>query len=68
MAKDSLISRLCIIYQPLYVQILRMITMDTRDKDYDLDSSPAKSYGKDEWMTSIHINKLSSAGYKTRVF
>ncbi len=42
--------------------------MNTRYKDYDLDSSPAKSYGKYEWMTSIHINKLSSDGYKTKAF
>ncbi len=42
--------------------------MNTRYKDYDLDSSPAKSYGKDEWMTSIHINKLSSDGYQTKPF
>jgi hypothetical protein len=43
--------------------LLKMITMNTCYKDYDLDSSPAKSYGKDEWMTSIHINKVSSDGY-----
>ncbi len=42
--------------------------MTTKYKDYDLDSSPAKSAGKDEWMTSIHINKLSSDGYKTKAF
>ena len=37
-------------------------------KDYDLDSSPAKSYGKEEWMTSIHISKLSSDGYQSQPF
>ncbi len=42
--------------------------MNTHYKNYDLDSSPAKSYGKYEWMTSIHINKLSSDGYKTKAF
>ncbi len=42
--------------------------MSTRYKDYDLDSSPAKSYGKEEWMTSIHISKLSSDGYKSKPF
>jgi hypothetical protein len=50
------------------INLLKMITMNTRYKDYDLDSSPAKSYGKYEWMTSIHINKLSSDGYKTKAF
>ena len=42
--------------------------MPTRYKDYDLDSSSAKSYGKEEWMTSIHVNKLSSDGYQTKAF
>jgi hypothetical protein len=42
--------------------------MSTHYKDYDLDSSSAKSYGKDEWMTSIHVNKLSSDGYQTKAF
>ena len=42
--------------------------MTVRYKDYDLDSASAKSYGKDEWMTSIHINKLSSDGYQTQPF
>ena len=42
--------------------------MNTRYKDYDLDASPAKSYGKEEWMTSVHINKLSDDGYKTKAF
>ena len=42
--------------------------MTTRYKEYDLDSAPAKSYDKDEWMTSIHINQLSSDGYKTKAF
>ncbi len=37
-------------------------------KDYDLDASSAKSYGKNEWMTSIHISKLSSDGYKSQPF
>jgi len=41
--------------------------MNTNYKNYDLDSAPAKSYGKDEWMTSVHINKLSSDGYKTKI-
>ncbi len=42
--------------------------MTIQYKDYDLDSSPAKSYGKEEWMTSIHISKLSSDGYKSKPF
>jgi len=42
--------------------------MTTRYKDYDLDTYSAKSYGKDEWMTAIHVNKLSSDGYKTKAF
>ncbi|MEK6767052.1 MAG: hypothetical protein AABY49_12605 [Planctomycetota bacterium] len=42
--------------------------MSTHYKDYDLDSSSAKSYGKDEWMTSIHISKLSSDGYQSQPF
>jgi hypothetical protein len=42
--------------------------MNIRYKDYDLDAAPAKSYGKDEWMTSVHINKLSDNGYKTKAF
>ena len=42
--------------------------MTTRYKDYDLDPSSAKSYDKDEWMTSIHVNKLSSDGYRTKAF
>jgi hypothetical protein len=42
--------------------------MNTRYKEYDLDSLPAKSYGKEEWMTSIHISKLSSDGYKSKPF
>ncbi|MBT3881018.1 MAG: hypothetical protein HON76_04315 [Candidatus Scalindua sp.] len=42
--------------------------MNIRYKDYDLDAAPAKSYGKDEWMTSVHINKLSADGYKTKAF
>ncbi len=42
--------------------------MTIRYKDYDLDSSPAKSYDKEEWMTSIHISKLSSDGYKSKPF
>ena len=42
--------------------------MNISYKDYALDCAPAKSYGKDEWMTSIHINKLSSDGYKTKAF
>ncbi len=50
------------------INLLKMITMNTRYKDYDLDSSPAKSYGKYEWMISIHLNKLSSDAYKTKAF
>ncbi len=42
--------------------------MSTHYKDYDLDFSPAKSHGKYEWMISIHINKLSSDGYKIKAF
>ncbi|GAX61469.1 long-chain acyl-CoA synthetase [Candidatus Scalindua japonica] len=42
--------------------------MNKQYKDYDLDTHSAKSYGKDEWMTAIHINKLSSDGYKTKAF
>ena len=42
--------------------------MNTRYKDYDLDSSPAKSYGKEEWMTSLLISKLSSDGFKSKKF
>lgn len=42
--------------------------MNIRYNDYDLDSHSAKSYGKNEWMTAIHINKLSSDGYKTKAF
>ncbi len=42
--------------------------MSTRYKDYDLDTSTSKSAGSDDWMTSIHVNKLSSDGYKTKAF
>ncbi|KAA3597295.1 MAG: hypothetical protein D8M57_06245 [Candidatus Scalindua sp. AMX11] len=42
--------------------------MSIRYKDYDLDASSAKSYEKDEWMTSIHISQLSSDGYKAQPF
>jgi hypothetical protein len=42
--------------------------MTTQYKDYDLDTSTSKSAGSDDWMTSIHINKLSSDGYKTKAF
>ncbi len=42
--------------------------MFTRYKDYDLDTSTSKSAGSDDWMTSIHINKLSSDGYQTHPF
>ncbi len=42
--------------------------MTVRYKDYDLDTSTSKSGGSDVWMTSIHINKLSSDGYKTKAF
>ena len=42
--------------------------MTTRYKDYDLDTSTSKSAGSDDWMTSIHVNKLSSDGYKTKAF
>jgi hypothetical protein len=44
------------------------MNMNTSYKDYDLDAAPEKSYGKDEWMTSVHINKVSSDGYKTKAF
>ncbi len=42
--------------------------MTVRYKDYDLDTSTSKSGGSDVWMTSIHINKLSSDGYQTQPF
>lgn len=42
--------------------------MTTQYKDYDLDTSTSKSAGSDDWMTSIHINKLSSDGFKTKAF
>ena len=42
--------------------------MTVRYKDYDLDTSSSKSGGSDVWMTSVHINKLSSDGYKTKAF
>ena len=42
--------------------------MSVRYKDYDLDTSTSKSGGSDVWMTSIHINKLSSDGYQTKPF
>ena len=42
--------------------------MTVRYKDYDLDASSSKSTGNDVWMTSIHINKLSSDGYQTQPF
>ncbi len=42
--------------------------MTVRYKDYDLDTSTSKSAGSDDWMTSIHISKLSSDGYQTKPF
>ncbi len=42
--------------------------MTVQYKDYDLDPSSSKSSGNDVWMTSIHINKLSSDGYQTQPF
>jgi|TARA_B100002003_G_C13701748_1_gene352810 hypothetical protein len=42
--------------------------MSTRYKDYDLDTSTSKSAGSDDWMTSIHISKLSSDDYQTQPF
>ncbi len=42
--------------------------MSTKYKDYDLDTSTSKSAGSDDWMTSIHVNKISSDGYKTKAF
>jgi hypothetical protein len=42
--------------------------MNTRYKDYYLDSSTSKSAGSDDWMTSIHISKLSSGDYQTQPF
>ncbi|MGR3293274.1 MAG: CV_2116 domain-containing protein [Candidatus Scalindua sp.] len=42
--------------------------MTTKYKDYDLDTSTSKSAGSDDWMTSVHVNKLSSDGYKTKGF
>ncbi len=42
--------------------------MSIRYKDYDLDTSTSKSDGSDDWMTSIHISKLSSDEYKTKPF
>ena len=42
--------------------------MSTQYKGYDLDPSSSKSAVTDEWMTSIHVNKLSSDGYQTKAF
>lgn len=42
--------------------------MSTRYKDYDLDISTSKSAGSDDWMTSLHVSKLSSDGYQTKPF
>jgi hypothetical protein len=42
--------------------------MSTRYKDYGLDTSTSKSAGSDDWMTSIHISKLSSDDYQTQPF
>ena len=42
--------------------------MSTRYKDYDLDPSSSKSSDIDEWMTSIHISRLSSDNYQTQPF
>ena len=42
--------------------------MTIRYKDYDLDTSTSKSGGSDDWMTSVHISKLSSDGYQSQPF
>jgi hypothetical protein len=42
--------------------------MTIRYKDYDLDVSTSKSGGSDDWMTSVHVSKLSSDDYQTQPF
>ncbi len=42
--------------------------MSTQYKGYELDSSTSKSAGSDDWMTAIHISKMSSDDYKTQAF
>ncbi|MDR4504266.1 MAG: hypothetical protein MRK01_05650 [Candidatus Scalindua sp.] len=42
--------------------------MSINYKGYDLDPSTSKSAGSDEWMTSIHISKISSDAYKIKPF
>lgn len=42
--------------------------MSIQYKGYDLDTSTSKSSCNDEWVTSTHISKLSSDGYKMKPF
>ena len=42
--------------------------MTIRYNGYDLDPSTSKSACSDEWMTSLHISKISSDDYKIKPF
>ena len=42
--------------------------MSIQYKGYDLDLSTSKSSCSDEWMTSLHISKISSDEYKIKPF